>query len=286
MVDTMTSGISFVVATRDRLDFLRATVESIRADAMTIDYEIVAVDGGSVDGSRAWLESERGIRLIRQEEEFAPEISARPSWGAFMNIGFRAAQFPYIFMLSDDCLLQPGSVKACMEILGGHTPRLGGIAVPWRNWPEDDEYRLGRTFGNLRFINHGIYVREALEDVGWIDEDAFAFYHADGDLSIRLQRGGWEIVDCEDAAVDHFMHANVRLRRSNNSRQAQDWITYADRWGSLGKPVKDWDVISALGEPSNALPFEHWGKRRALRLRTRVRASLVQRSIPRRCRRG
>ena len=33
------------------------------------------------------------------------------SWGYFMNLGFKCAQGKYICMISDDCLIIPGSLK-------------------------------------------------------------------------------------------------------------------------------------------------------------------------------
>jgi GT2 family glycosyltransferase len=273
--------ISFVLGTRDRLEFLRAAVQSIRADAVGVDYEIVVVDGGSVDGTRAWLESESDICLIRQEEQLPMDTSMRPSWGAFMNLGFRAAKFPYLFMISDDCLVRPGTVSACVDVLAGDLTNLGGIAVPWRNWPEDRVYRLGRTFGDLRFINHGIYARKALADVGWIDEDAYRFYHADGDLSIRIQRAGWTILDCRTAAVEHFMHANVALRRSNNHRQSADWDQYERRWGELGCARVDWESVTVPGGESDALPFQYWGRQRRVRALSKARGIVSSRVLGR-----
>ena len=62
-----------------------------------------------------------------------------------MNLGFRAARAPFVFMISDDCLLYPGVVDEAIALATGDES-VGAVAVPWRNWPEENSFVLGRTF--------------------------------------------------------------------------------------------------------------------------------------------
>ena len=51
---TVPPSVSVVVPTRDRLELLQATVCSV-LDQTLADLELLVVDDGSVDGTRAWL---------------------------------------------------------------------------------------------------------------------------------------------------------------------------------------------------------------------------------------
>jgi hypothetical protein len=46
------------------------------------------------------------------------------------------------------------------------------MAFYWRNWPDQKEYYVGRTLGMKMMVNHGLFLRSAVEEVGWIDERA------------------------------------------------------------------------------------------------------------------
>lgn len=191
--------VSVVIGTYNRGQFLRATLASVRDELHDIPHEIVVVDGGSSDGTLKWLVEQHDVTSIVQHNR--GEVRGRPierrSWGYFMNLGFRAASAPVICMLSDDCLVVPGAIRNGMETLARRTEagdRIGAVAFWWRNWPDDTAYRVRLAFGDRVFVNHGLFVRSALEDVGYVDEEAFAFYHADGDVALRLAEHGYACV--------------------------------------------------------------------------------------------
>jgi GT2 family glycosyltransferase len=111
--------------------------------------------------------------------------------------------------------------------------KVGAIAFYWRNWPEQKEYWVGLTFGDKLFVNHGLYLRSALEEVGWIDEDNYMFYHADSDLSLKLWQAGFTVADCPRSFVEHFAHANKSIRKENLGSQQDDWRNYLERWKNV-----------------------------------------------------
>lgn len=167
----------------------------------------------------------------------------RRSWGYFMNLGFKSAQGKYICMLSDDCLVVPGAIENGVQLLEERMAageNLGAIAFYWRNWPEQQRYWVGITFGNRVFVNHGLYLREAVEKVGYLDEEAYTFYHADGDLCLRLSEKGYSIVPSPDSFIEHHFHANEAIRAENLKVQHQDWLVYQTKWRHLGLPEHDW----------------------------------------------
>jgi GT2 family glycosyltransferase len=164
-----------------------------------------------------------------------------------MNLGFKAAQGKYICMLSDDCLVIPGAIEngvALFEKQLKSDKRIGAIAFYWRNWPEQTNYWVGVAFGERMFVNHGIYLREALAKINFVDEDAYSFYHADGDLCLRLWDIGYKCIDSPTSFIEHYSDANSAVRATNLDQQQADWNTYTKRWASLGPPKKDWIEIN------------------------------------------
>lgn len=243
------SRVSVVLGSFNRRDFLRLTIASVRQELRGLDAEIIVVDGGSTDGSLKWLMRQKDVLTIVQHNHgvWNGVPVRRRSWGYFMNLGFRVASGDYVCMLSDDCLLVPGAIRngidAAEQSLAAGM-KVGAVAFYWRNWPEQQEYWVGLTLLGRMFVNHGLYRRSALAEVGFVDEDTYAFYHADGDLCLKMWEAGYVCIDAPDSYVEHYSHANLRVRTSNLARQKQDWNNYVAKWQQICG-VKD--VISGQG---------------------------------------
>lgn len=225
--------VSVVLGSYNRRAFLKATLESVRTNGQDFSYEIIVVDGGSTDGSMQFLAKQKDVITIIQHNrgEFRGKKIERRSWGYFMNLGFKAAQGKYILMLSDDCLLVPGALKngvTYFEELLSKGQKIGAMAFYWRNWPEEKEYYVGLALGMKMFVNHGLYLRAALEEVGWIDEQTYQFYYADSDLCLRLWKASYSVVDCKTAFVEHCSHVKPSPVPSNKA-----WEIYLKKWEGI-----------------------------------------------------
>jgi GT2 family glycosyltransferase len=230
--------ISIVMGTYNRRRFLEAALDSIRQEVASLAYEIIVVDGGSSDGSTEWLARQKDVITIVQHNrgEWRGRAIERRSWGYFMNLGFKSAQGKYVCMLSDDCLVVPGAIRngiALFEekLLKGD--KVGAVAFYWRNWPVQEKYSVGRTLGNNMFVNHGLYLNAALKEVGYVDEDNYSFYHADGDLCLKMLYKGYVCVDSPTSFIEHFAHANPDVRNSNQYGQKSDWLNYLKKWEGI-----------------------------------------------------
>src|SRR5579872_1184790 len=173
--------VSVVLGTYNRLPFLKATIASVRSSQIDVPYEIIVVDGGSNDGTIEWLTRQRDIiSIVQHNREMLEGKSRRKrSWGYFMNLGFKCAEGRYICMISDDSVVHSDTiangVKRFDQELAQGLP-LGGLAFYWRSWPEDKNYRICYTFSDRLMINHGLFLREAVIKVGYIEEDLYSFY--------------------------------------------------------------------------------------------------------------
>jgi len=232
------SVLSFVLGTYNRNGFLQKAIASIRDNHIRVPYELIVVDGGSTDGSLAWLAQQKDVITIVQHNrgEFRGRPVPRRSWGYFMNLGFKIAQGQYVLMLSDDCLLLPDAVNHGLDRFDKLTVegrRVGGVAFYYRDWPDEQAYYVQLTLGRNLMVNHGLFLRSALEAVGWVDEERYRFYKADGDLCLKIWQAGYEIVDCPNAYVEHYAHANPEVRASNQAVMRQDSQAYLERWTGI-----------------------------------------------------
>ena len=249
-------AVSVVLGTYNRLSFLKATIDSVRASEIGRPYEIIVVDGGSTDGSLDWLVCQRDIiTIVQHNRETIDETTRRKrSWGYFMNLGFKCAEGRYICLISDDSVVHPDTIangirRFDRELAQGR--RVGALAFYWRSWPEESKYRVCRTLSDHVMVNHGLFLREAVKEVGWIEEELYSFYCADGDLSLKLWRAGYEVETCENALVEHFERAGTRLREANLSSAGTDWDAYTARWSGtffdpLNPYVGRWVALEGL----------------------------------------
>lgn len=268
--------ISVVLGSLERLPFLRLTIATIREELKDIPHEIIVVDGGSSDGSINWLVKQKDVILILQHNRgsWLGIPLNRRSWGYFMNLGFRAAQGKYICMLSDDCLVVPSAIKNGLKYFEGKLAsgmNLGALAFYWRNWPDQDSYSIGRTWGDNLFVNHGLYLRSALEAIGYADEDNYLFYHADGDLCLRLLQNGMTTLPSPNSFIEHYCHAAEYIRYQNSSRQSKDWQAYCKKWGGVYDPPKvDWESVSYADPALTSDLFTSIGSVKLFLIRLRV----------------
>jgi len=92
------SAVSVVTVACDSYFFVRLLVEKVREFIGLRDYEIVVVDRGSRDGTRAWLRSQPDVRLVVHR----PWLARGHGHGEAAEAGVRAAQYERIVLLDSD----------------------------------------------------------------------------------------------------------------------------------------------------------------------------------------
>lgn len=235
---TPDAEVSVVIGTLNRAEKLKKAVESVRRNGIAVPYEIIVVDGGSVDGTIDWLVRQDDIiSIVQHNLRTVNQVRRRAkSWGYFMNLGFRTAQGRYVLMISDDCLLVPDSVTNAIERIKeaqSRGRRIGGAAFYFRDYPEEDRYYVQQTLGGMLMVNHGIFMKDALIAVGYAEEDLYAFYKCDSDLALKLWHAGYEIIDCPGSVVEHLLLPDERQRLENNATLDRDRDRLIDRWSGI-----------------------------------------------------
>ena len=200
--------------------------------------EVTVVDNASSDGSllalQKALSGQRALRVIASNQNIG--------FAAACNVGIRASSGRYFLLLNPDARIEEGALERMLEALtsapevgmvgsflcntdgteqaGGRrvlpTPRRAfvrafGLAPLRRIWPKmfsdfllhkeplpHDPVVVEAISGACMLVR-----REALEDVGLLDEGYF-LHCEDLDWCVRFKRKGWKTLFVPGARVTHF----------------------------------------------------------------------------------
>lgn len=205
--------ISIVSGTYNRGPLLSRMIESVRHQLPRhIAYEFVIVDGGSTDGSLAWLETQSDVRLIYHGE-------LRGGIRTFCE-GAAAAQGDYVVMANDDVEFRPYSLMRALSYLeenrtcgavafADNRSMLAGIAPGYRVEKMPAIKADGKP-GSLPYAQVGMFRRWLGDRVGWWGaEDTFMknsrTYGGDNFLSACIWELGYSVDAVEGCTIDDFM---------------------------------------------------------------------------------
>jgi glycosyltransferase involved in cell wall biosynthesis len=224
--------VSIVTMTHNRAEVLEKTLKAMLELDYPTDYEIIVVDDGSTDNTREVLDKFKGrIKVIHQE---------RRGPCAARNTGMKAAKYPIVVNMDDDCIPAKEWLKDLMR--GFDSPKVGVVSA-------FDIY--GGTSTAFR--------KKVLDAVGLYDEEYF-YYREDTDLVFRILDAGYEARKVE-ADFEHrhelpagFLnglkyageriryHINDVLLFKKNPRRAKEFLDV--RFGFLVNPLKDFGTVT------------------------------------------
>ena len=211
-----------VVLNRNGLRHLDICFDALLAQELEGGFEAVLVDNGSSDGSVAHVrERFPRVRVIESDRNLG--------FAAGNNLALRELTTPYAVLLNNDTRVRPGWLAALVAAAESE-PWVGSVQAKLvfaerpgvlqstgtlllsdgsggdRGSGEPDDGRYGRreeVFAACAAA--ALYTREALAEVGLLDESFFMYYE-DTDLGWRLRLAGWKTL-FEPAAVVEHAHA-------------------------------------------------------------------------------
>jgi N-acetylglucosaminyl-diphospho-decaprenol L-rhamnosyltransferase len=249
-VGRMTS-LLIAIANWNGGDFLRATIDSIRANPPHRDFKIVVADNASTDGSVEWLRSQA---LINPDLTVI-EIGRNAGFSFATNRAVETCDSEWVLLLNPDTNVQQGSIDRLIEAAGQDLqiaavgPRLlnaDGSVQPstWRNpqasWelllessgiykllPESLRRRLLPAFWShdeRRFVSAlsgaaMLIPRRMWIEVGPLDE-RFHMYFEDDEWCYRARCRGYRLLFEPSSQIVHHGNQSAKNRWDMGERQS------------------------------------------------------------------
>lgn len=128
----MGTSVSVVISTYNKSWALAQTLDAIKRQRVSFDYEIVVVDDGSSDDTEAVCEG-RGVEYVYHDRPYP----CGPAEA--VNVGYRKARGDIILCMNDDIVMQ---TETCMEALCIERPRMYNVGAVW---DLEEDGTLGRA---------------------------------------------------------------------------------------------------------------------------------------------
>lgn len=231
----MFPNVSFVIPALNAQKTISKTIQSIKAQDYSGQFDIIVVDNGS-DDDTGMLSEEAGARVIK--------VSKR-NRSLARNTGYKLSRSEFIAFIDADVFLDQSWLTEMMKgfthpsIAGGqgqvipvnltHNSSLEKFRMELSDW------RTYGTFNSLKIISHStpmvntaacLYRKEALDQVNGFDENLNR--HEDIDLSKRISING------------HHFTASLTAR-AFVAWQGSGWIDYLGRSFEVGLCKKSFD---------------------------------------------
>jgi len=239
---------SVVVVSHESVALTRLCVESVLADADAPALELIVVDNGSQDGSRAYLRTlERRfpqVTLILNDEN--------RGFAAACNQGLARARGELLVLLNNDAIVSSGWLERLaahasepqIGLIGAVTNRIGNeaeVPVDYETYGDflQEAAERARAHAGRRFelpmpamfclaLRRDVYDR-----LGPLDEQFGPGTLEDDDYAERARRAGLQLVCAEDVLVHHFGEGSLgrlfadgshgKLLTTNRQRFERKW---------------------------------------------------------------
>ena len=211
--------LSVVIATLNRLGWLKKCVDSVRRSCSGMDFETIVVDGGSRDGTLQWLHGQSVITI--------EQGAAYGACYAF-NAGFYASEGDYVAGLNDDCVVVGDTLQKACQYLDDNAV-CGQVAIPWHDVGDRDitvqHVIIGQQRAPCIYANFGVTRRWLGDAVGWWGN--WDHYSGDCELSFQVLVHGYTVDELKGGQIDHF-RLQDETRRICPHNQA-----FIDKWMRL-----------------------------------------------------
>ena len=216
--------ISVVMLNWNGLEDTKQCIATLRKSTYP-NFEIVIVDNGSEDGSKEWLKKQKDVVLVDLPKNFGVTGGH--------NKGYEASKGEFIANLNNDTVVDPDWLWSLYRPMEKDTSIAvtGGKAYEWNddNPPYNEKndyftYQVVDLFGGYAHTMRGgdtevsvnsistvgaLMRRSAIEEVGYFDNDFFAYYD-ETDQFARFKRAGYKIIFTPEAKLWHMIGGSTR----------------------------------------------------------------------------
>ena len=241
--------VSVVVVTFNNLGYTRLCLESVLRNTTLPNFEIIAVDNGSNDGSRDYLTTlaaaDGRLKVVLNSEN--------KGFAAANNQALKLATGKVLVLLNNDVIVPRGWLRGMLRVLDDQTVGLVGpvtnmvgnearIEVDYLGLDEIGDFAIDHMAANIgaRFDIRVLAMycvamrREVWERVGDLDEQFGIGLFEDDDYSNRVRQAGYGVVCTPESFVHHFGQASFK-KLIQTGEYASLWkrnqAYYESKWG-------------------------------------------------------
>lgn len=208
--------VSVVICTYNRAEYLKRCVESLKSQTY-IDFEIIVVNGPSIDETNQVLEKYPEIQVLKQQTLSGLSYAR--------NLGIKASNGEIIAFIDDDAVADKNWIKFLIdgytdESIGGAGGPVLDITGKWHQFKNGYISKAGiPSFIQENDLNYndpkGVFLnnlmgtnssfrRNALLKIGLFDENIKYFFD-ETDVCVRIIMHGYKIKHLDNAIVFHEM---------------------------------------------------------------------------------
>ena len=246
--------VSILVVTHNSRVFVKPCFDSLLRNTLWPNYEVVAVDNASGDGTAELLQSYAAahprvrVRALGSNRGFA----------GGNNFAAGQARGEHLILLNADTIVTPGWVERLVRPARAD-PKVGivvavtnfagneaKIQAEYRNQAEMEALagqiareRAGRSI-DLRVapLFCALIPRPVWQALGELDENFTAGMFEDDDYSLRARRAGYRVVTAEDCFVHHFGQGSFSQLEPQESERIFEMNRerFEKKWGEPWQP--------------------------------------------------
>ncbi len=240
-----------VVVSYNRAALLRKCLQSIEASAGREKLQVIVVDNGSSDGA-ARLDSDfPAVQWIRLPRNFG----LTKAW----NLGWRAADAPYVFFLHDDTEVEPDAIASLASVLDGNadaaavcpllvdaggnpSPQLGSLppSGEWRPVQAEGTDPISVQYPRGAALMVRVFYIRAIRQI----DERYGQFGADADLATQMLRASRKILLVPSARVRHSSQGEYSAEERADFLLARS--VYLGKYEGFGAGLKA-RVASILG---------------------------------------
>jgi GT2 family glycosyltransferase len=249
--------IDIVIINWNSGDYLKKCIASIfLTDTEELVETVFIIDNNSSDDSLVKIQSNKKLRIIKNEENFGFAKAA--------NQGFHLSQSPYVLLLNPDTQLLDTTLKDCVSFLESHketdilgcrllddkgetSPSCARFPTPLRlfidsvgfskafpkvfkpailmcEWNHETSQYVDQVMGAFMFMRHSIF-----EKVGYFDERFFVYFE-ELDFSKRLaDEGGKSFFNADIVAIHSSEGTTKAVKAFRLFLSSQSKLQYAKK---------------------------------------------------------
>ncbi|GIX57042.1 MULTISPECIES: glycosyltransferase [Bacillus cereus group] len=235
---------SIIILTRNKFEYTKLCIESVRKYTQKDAYELIVVDNYSTDETREWLKEQVDVKVIYNSENVG--------FPKGCNQGIAIAEGENILLLNNDVIVTENwldnlimALYSCNDVgaVGPVTNNCSyyqAVRVDYNSIEEMHFYAKGHNISNellweerLKLIGFCMLIKkEVVDKIGLLDERFTPGNFEDDDYSFRMRAQGYKTLLCKDTFIHHFGSVSFKDDTSEYSDLLQkNEKKFEEKWG-------------------------------------------------------